>query len=30
MKKVFKVLECSKGEKVASVAYMLLGDDYDW
>ena len=30
MEKVFRVLECSKGEKVASAAYMLLGDDYDW
>ena len=30
MEKVFRVLECSKGEKVAYAAYMLRGDAYDW
>ena len=30
MKKVFRVLECSEGEKVAYAAYMLCGDAYDW
>ena len=29
MEKVFRVLECSKGEKVAYATYMLCGDDYD-
>ena len=29
MEKVFKVLECYQGEKVASAAYMLRGDAYD-
>ena len=30
IEKVFRVLECSEGEKVAYVAYMLRGDAYDW
>ena len=30
MEKVFRVLESSKGEKVAYAAYMLRGDAYDW
>ena len=30
MEKVFRVLECSEGEKVAYAAYMLRGDAYDW
>jgi len=30
MEKVLRVLECSEGEKVAYVAYMLHGDAYDW
>ncbi|XP_075663221.1 uncharacterized protein LOC142632761 [Castanea sativa] len=30
MEKVFKVLECSEGEKVTYAAYMLRGDAYDW
>ena len=30
MEKVFRVLECSEGEKVAYVAYMLREIAYDW
>ena len=30
MEKVFRVLECSEGKKVAYAAYMLCGDAYDW
>ena len=30
MEKVFRVLECFEGEKVAYAAYMLHGDAYDW
>nr|POE75360.1 hypothetical protein CFP56_19076 [Quercus suber] len=30
MEKVLKILECSKGEKVAYIAYILRGDAYDW
>ena len=29
MEKVFRVLECSEGEKMAYAAYMLCGDFYD-
>ena len=29
MKKVFRVLECSEGEKVAYATYILRGDAYD-
>ena len=29
MEKVFRVLECSEGEKVAYATYMLRGDGYD-
>ena len=30
MEKVLRVHECSEGEKVVYVAYMLRGDAYDW
>ena len=30
MEKVFRVLECFEGEKVAYASYMLRGDAYDW
>ena len=30
MEKVFEVLECSEGEKMAYAAYMLRGDAYAW
>ncbi|XP_075665441.1 uncharacterized protein LOC142635113 [Castanea sativa] len=30
MEKVFRVLECSEGEKVTYAAYMLSGDAYYW